>query len=107
MRSASILCIAVLLSLVLVSRESITAAEAQPNVIAILSDDLGSVDEGCYGAKDLATPAVDSLAAKGVRFTQFYSAAPVCSPARPGLLMGRYPWLVGMPNNALASHRGG
>ncbi len=49
----------------------------KPDVIVILSDDLGSVDAGCYGATDLVTPAVDSLAAHGVRFTQFYSAAPV------------------------------
>lgn len=76
------------------------AAEPKPNVVVILSDDLGSVDHGCYGATDLVTPAVDSLAAHGVRFTQFYSAAPVCSPARAALLTGRYPWLVGMPNNA-------
>src|ERR1035437_9550848 len=53
---------------------------AKPNVIIILADDQGSVDAGCYGAKDLVTPAVDALAAHGVRFTQFYSAAPVCSP---------------------------
>jgi len=79
----------------------IQAAEnSKPNVIVILSDDLGSIDEGCYGATDLVTPAVDSLAAHGIRFTQFYSAAPVCSPSRAGLLTGRYPWLVGMPNNA-------
>jgi arylsulfatase A-like enzyme len=81
------------------------AAEPKPNVIVILADDLGSIDAGCYGAKDLVTPAVDSLAARGVRFTQFYSAAPVCSPSRAGLLTGRYPWLAGMPNNAAAPPR--
>ena len=79
----------------------LSAAEhPRPNVIVILSDDLGSIDEHCYGATDLVTPAVDSLAQHGVRFTQFYSAAPVCSPSRAGLLTGRYPWLVGLPNNA-------
>jgi arylsulfatase A len=74
----------------------------RPNVIIILADDQGSVDAGCYGAKDLVTPAVDDLAAHGVRFTQFYSAAPVCSPSRAALLTGRYPWLAGMPNNGAA-----
>src|SRR5664280_1677298 len=79
------------------------AAEgAKPNVIVILADDQGSVDAGCYGAKDLVTPGVDALAARGVRFTQFYSAAPVCSPSRASLLTGRYPWLAGMPNNGAA-----
>jgi arylsulfatase A-like enzyme len=73
---------------------------AKPNVIFIMTDDQGSVDANCYGAKDLVTPGVDALAAYGIRFTQFYSAAPVCSPSRAGMLTGRYPWLAGMPNNA-------
>ncbi len=77
-----------------------TAESSKPNVIIILTDDQGSVDAGCYGARDLATPGVDALATHGVRFTQFYSAAPVCSPSRAGLLTGRYPWLAGMPNQA-------
>jgi arylsulfatase A len=81
---------------------SFAATDLKPNVIIILTDDQGSVDAGCYGAKDLVTPGVDALAAQGVRFTQFYSAAPVCSPSRAGLLTGRYPWLVGMPNNGAA-----
>jgi arylsulfatase A len=71
----------------------------KPNVIFIMADDQGSVDANCYGAKDLVTPGIDALAASGVRFTQFYSAAPVCSPSRAGMLTGRYPWLVGMPWN--------
>lgn len=79
-----------------------TPEKAKPNVIIILTDDQGSVDAGCYGSRDLATPGMDSLAAHGVRFTQFYSAAPVCSPSRAALLTGRYPWLAGMPNNAPA-----
>jgi len=76
------------------------AGDDRPNVIVILSDDQGSVDAGVYGADDLSTPAVDDLAARGVRFTQFYSAAPICSPSRAGLLTGRYPWRVGVPKNA-------
>ena len=78
----------------------LTAAERpKPNVIFIMADDQGSVDAGCYGATDLKTTAMDGLAASGVRFVQFYSAAPVCSPSRAGMITGRYPWLVGMPNN--------
>ena len=94
--------IALVLGLCLTNRaETISAAEPSlPNVIFIMADDQGSVDAGCYGSKDIQTPAVDALAASGVRFTQFYSAAPVCSPSRAGLLTGRYPWLVGMPGNA-------
>ncbi len=71
----------------------------QPNVIIIFADDQGSVDLNCYGAKDLHTPNLDLLAEAGVRFTQFYSAAPVCSPSRAGLLTGRMPQRAGVPGN--------
>ena len=70
-----------------------------PNVIVILTDDQGSVDAGCYGATDLVTPHIDALARRGVRFTQFYAAAPVCAPSRGGLLTGRYPLCNGVVNN--------
>jgi arylsulfatase A-like enzyme len=79
---------------------------AGPNVIVIMADDQGSVDLGCYGAKDLHTPHTDALAVQGVRFTQFYSGAPVCSPSRACLLTGRYPIRAGVPGNC-ASQRGG
>src|SRR3954462_15504500 len=78
---------------------------SRPNVIVILTDDQGSVDAGCYGAKDLHTPSIDALARRGVRFTQFYAAAPVCSPSRAGLMTGRYPLRVGMPGN-VSSRKG-
>lgn len=81
----------------------------RPNVVVIMTDDQGSVDLGCYGARDLDTPAVDALAARGVRFTQFYAAAAVCSPSRAALLTGRYPVRAGLPGNAPSqpgSHRG-
>ncbi len=81
------------------------AEPRKPNVIVIITDDQGSVDAGCYGAKDLATPNLDALAGRGVRFTQFYSAAPVCSPSRAALLTGRYPLHAGIVGNA-ASQRG-
>ena len=79
---------------------SLTAADRKPNVIIIYTDDQGSVDLNCYGSKDLLTPHMDGLAKRGVRFTQFYASAPVCSPSRAGLLTGRYPVRAGMPGNA-------
>jgi arylsulfatase A len=82
------------------------AAAPKPNVILIIADDQGSVDLGSYGAKDLVTPHTDALAARGVRFTQFYSAAAVCSPSRAGTLTGRYPVRAGVPGN-VSSQRGG
>lgn len=76
----------------------------RPNVILIILDDLGSVDAGCYGANDLVTPNIDALAASGVRFTDFHSAAPLCSPSRAGSLTGRYPTRAGLENNASSEH---
>lgn len=72
---------------------------ARPNVILIYTDDQGFGDVGVYGAEDLHTPHVDALAARGVRFTQMYAPSAVCSPSRAGLMTGRYPHLVGMPQN--------
>ena len=83
-----------------VSANSATAEQRKPNVIIIFTDDQGSVDMGAYGSDDLETPAMDALAARGVKFTQFYAAAPVCSPSRAGLLTGRYPVSAGVPSNA-------
>ncbi|MBI4873301.1 MAG: sulfatase [Acidobacteria bacterium] len=62
-----------------------------PNVVFIYADDLGYGDLGCYGNPSIRTPNLDRLAAEGSRFTQFYSAAPLCSPSRAALLTGRYP----------------
>ena len=60
----------------------------QPNIILILTDDLGYGELGCYGQQKIETPNIDKIAASGMRFTQFYSCAPVCAPARYGLLTG-------------------
>jgi arylsulfatase A len=75
-------------------------ARRRPNVLLIMSDDQGSVDLGCYGAGDLRTPHLDALAARGVRFTQFYVAAAICSPSRGALMTGRYPQRNGLDTNA-------
>ena len=62
--------------------------DKQPNVITLLVDDLGYRDIGCYGGP-VKTPVLDGLAADGVRFTDFHSGAPVCSPSRATFLTGR------------------
>lgn len=67
----------------------------QPNVVLINCDDLGYGDLGCYGSTRNTTPAIDGLAAEGIRFDSFYTASPVCSPARGALLTGCYPPRIG------------
>src|SRR3954464_12348145 len=65
-------------------------APPRPNVVFILADDLGYGDLGCYGAPDIRTPNIDGLARRGVRLTDFYANAPVCSPTRCAFMPGRY-----------------
>ncbi|MCY9515496.1 sulfatase family protein [Paenibacillus apiarius] len=70
--------------------------ERKPNVIFIYCDDLGYGDLGCYGSDAVRTPHLDDLAEKGVRFTQWYSNSPVCSPSRASLLTGQFPRRAGI-----------
>ena len=71
-----------------------SAAAGPPNIVAILSDDMGFSDLGCYGG-EIATPNLDALAASGLRFTQFYNNARCC-PTRASLLTGLYPHQTGI-----------
>jgi len=84
------------IGLVALAAHAVSAAETRPNVIVILCDDLGFGDLGCYGHPHIRTPNLDRLAAEGIRFTNFYSAAPVCSPSRVGLMTGRSPNRAGV-----------
>ncbi len=79
-----------------IAASAIAAPARKPNVVLIFADDLGYGDLGCYGGK-ARTPNLDRLAREGMRFTQFLSANPVCSPSRAALLTGRYPTRVSMP----------
>jgi len=63
-------------------------APARPNVVLIVADDLGYGELGCYGQQKIQTPRLDAMAKDGLRFTQFYAAAPVCAPARCALMTG-------------------
>ena len=78
---------ALLLALLLSAQAS--AQSARPNVVLIVTDDVGYGDIGSYGASDIRTPNIDSLAKSGVRLTDFY-AAPQCTPTRAALISGRY-----------------
>ena len=70
----------------------------RPNIVVVLCDDLGYGDIECYGHPHIKTPHLNKLATEGIRFTDFYSAAPVCSPSRVGLLTGRSPNRAGVYN---------
>ncbi|MCD6339366.1 MAG: sulfatase [Verrucomicrobia bacterium] len=72
------------------------ALPEKPNFIVLFADDLGYGDLGCYGHPTIRTPNLDRMAAEGMRFTQFYAAASVCTPSRAGLITGRYPIRSGM-----------
>jgi arylsulfatase A len=78
------------------ARADSLAQRPGPNVILILTDDQGYADLGCYGATRIKTPRIDRMAAEGMRFTDFYAAANVCTPSRAALLTGCYPQRVGM-----------
>jgi arylsulfatase A-like enzyme len=92
-------CIATVLFLLVVFSPVALNAEArneQPNVIFVLADDLGYSDISCYGATTLDTPHLDRLAAEGLQFTDFHTAASICSPSRAAFLTGVYPQRAGL-----------
>jgi arylsulfatase A-like enzyme len=84
-----------LTALLLAPLAALPAAESKPankpNVIVILSDDLGWADLSCYGSTFHESPNLDKLAAQGMRFTQAYSSSPYCSPSRAAIMTGRHP----------------
>ena len=85
MRTALLLAITALLIPV-----AAPAQQARPNVVLIITDDMGYADLGSYGATDIRTPHIDGLARDGARLTQFYANAPTCTPTRAGLITGRW-----------------
>jgi len=80
-----------------------SGAELPPNVVVILTDDQGYNDLSCYGSPDIDTPELDRMGNEGVRFTDFYVAASICSASRAALLSGCYPSRVGAGGSYSAS----
>jgi arylsulfatase A-like enzyme len=79
----------------------------RPNVIVVLVDDLGWADLGCQGSRFYETPHIDRLAREGLRFTDGYAAAAVCSPTRAALMTGKHPARLGITDWIRASFQGG
>jgi arylsulfatase A-like enzyme len=84
------------------------SADPPTNVVMVVIDDMGWMDSGTYGSEFYETPNIDRLASQGARFTQFYTASPVCSPTRASLMTGKHParlhltnWIGGEQNGLL------
>jgi len=98
-RGALSLLVIVVVSISTCSQGNFARAAApieKPNIVVIFCDDLGYGDLGCFGHPTIRTPNLDRMAVEGMRFTQFYSAAPVCTPSRAALMTGRLPVRTGM-----------
>jgi len=78
------------------SISGVAAASRKPSFVVIYTDDQGYNDLGCFGSPLIKTPRLDRMAAEGMKFTDFYSAASVCTPSRAALMTGCYPQRVGM-----------
>ena len=87
--------------------EHLTSKNTQPNFIIVFIDDMGYGDIGTQGATGWTTPHLDKMAAEGMRFTNFYSAQPVCSASRAGLLTGCYPNRIGISGALFPYHEVG
>lgn len=81
------------------------SAAKKTNVVLIFIDDMGYGDLGCYGATGFETPNLDAMASKGMRFTNFYAAQPVCTASRAGLLTGCYPNRIGFSGALFPHHK--
>jgi len=104
----TVLCCVTLLGLAAWSAK-VAAAESAgpPNIVILYADDLGYGDLGCYGHPTIRTPRLDRMAAEGMRLTQFYSAAPVCTPSRVALLTGQLPIRSGLTHVLFPRSTGG
>jgi len=69
---------------------SAIAKDERPNIVLLLADDMGYGELGCYGQEVIRTPFLDSMASRGMRFTDFYAGSTVCSPSRASLMTGQH-----------------
>ena len=84
----SLICVAV--AVLALPEACAVGSQARPNLVLILTDDLGYGDLSMQGSTEVSTPRIDSIAADGIRFTDAYVSAPICAPMRAGMITGRY-----------------
>lgn len=94
--SAKLMSAAVLTGVLVFATHAATVQAAKPNVVVIFCDDLGYGDLACFGHPTIATPNLDRMATEGQKWTNFYVAAPVCTPSRSAIMTGRLPIRTGM-----------
>lgn len=99
MRVEAIVSVVVFIVIAFASPSQAADIPGRPNFVVIFCDDLGYGDLACFGHPTIATPNLDRMAAEGMKFTQFYAAAPVCTPSRAALMTGRLPLRNGMCSN--------
>ncbi|HCN76452.1 MAG TPA: N-acetylgalactosamine-6-sulfatase [Verrucomicrobiales bacterium] len=87
-------------ALILFALAGLCSANAKPNIVVIMADDLGWRDLHCYGNASVDTPTLDQLAADGMRFTDAYAASPVCTPTRAAMMTGQSPARLRITNHA-------
>jgi len=92
------------MAIALLSSPAARADSDRPNIVVFVADDMGWGDSGTYGHKLIQTPNLDRLASQGVKFTQCYSAAGVCSPSRSAILTGRTPYRNGVWRHLSGNH---
>lgn len=95
----NLLCVLVFALIADATWARIVFGERPPNLVVIMADDLGYADVGFNGCEDIPTPAIDSIAAGGARFSSAYVSYPVCGPSRAGFMTGRYPQRFGFERN--------
>lgn len=95
------MCLVLIYSLVSLKPFQVSSQDNPLNIVLIFADDLGYGDLGCYGNPTIRTPHLDQLASAGMKFTQFYTGASVCTPSRAALLTGRLPVRFGLADNRM------